>query len=54
MICRVLLYEAKRTSLKNPSKQVFQKVVGAYNGNIAYGKKLYEYRAYFAKYNKYN
>lgn len=54
MICRVLLYEAKKTSLKNPSKQVFQKVVGAYNGNIAYGKKLYEYRAYFAKYNKYN
>ena len=54
MICRILCDEAKNTSLENPSKQVFQKVVGAYNGNIAYGKKLYEYRAYFAKYNKYN
>lgn len=59
MVAKVLCSNAKKKNMSDPTKKEIQNIAALYNASTvkkgaAYGKKIYKYNKWFAKYNKYN
>lgn len=59
MVAKVLCNNAKKEDMSKPTKKEIQNISALYNASTiakgaAYGKKIYKYNKWFAKYNKYN
>ena len=59
MVAKVLCTNAKKKDMSNLTKKEIQDIAALYNKSNAkkgalYGKKIYRYSKWFAKYNKYN
>lgn len=59
MVAKVLSYKSKGKNISKPNKTEFESAAALYNAStvkkgLNYGKKIYQYNKYFAKYNAAN